>query len=740
MRCLVTGAAGFIGSHLAERLVALGHTVVGVDCFTPYYAPEIKRRNLSALRELNRFQMVEADLAEARLEPLVDGMELVFHLAGQPGVRDSWGVQFADYERHNVTATQRLLEALRGQSITRLVYASSSSVYGDAPLPMREDARAQPLSPYGVTKLAGENLVRAYWKCYGLPANMLRFFTVYGPRQRPDMAFNRFIAAIWRGDPISLYGDGRQTRDFTYVDDVVSACVQAAICERDGEILNVGGGASVSVNEVLGYLSEILGRPVHVEQHERQRGDASHTSASTARARDVLSWRPTVSVEEGLVRQADWQIGTEARRASRAILSSAHVSRRGPRLLLYGHDTYGLGHLRRNLTLAAGLTRELPDLSILLVTGSPAAHHFPLPENVDYIKLPSVVKVADEDYHARSLRLQPTEIVAMRAALLREAVGGFAPDVVLVDHAPAGMKGELLPALRELRQVAPYGRAVIGLRDIVDEPVRVRANWTEHGLYDVLETAYDAILVYGAQEMHDITTAYDFSPALTAKTRYCGYIERATSHGDIHHIRARYGCMEGDRLVVVTAGGGGDGYPLLQAYLAGARSEEAPQRTVSVLVTGPFMSAGERAQLGEMAGGLPHLRLVTFVEDMVDVMAAADLVVCMGGYNTLCEILSVGARALVVPRVEPRREQLLRAQAFEALGLVAMLHPDHLDPQTFSRRIGELLAETAAGGARPEDKAREAFIAAGSLSGLQTTIRIISDLLREATLSTKRAS
>lgn len=740
MRCLVTGAAGFIGSHLVERLVALGHEVVGVDCFTPYYALEIKLRNLSALRDLDRFRLVEADLADAEveLESLVDGVDMVFHLAGQPGVRNSWGISFAEYARHNVMATQRLLEAVRERSIARLVYASSSSVYGDAPLPMHEDARPRPLSPYGITKLAGEHLVRAYSKSYGLPANVLRFFTVYGPRQRPDMAFHRFIKAIWRGDSITLFGDGRQTRDFTYVGDVVDACIRAASCERTGEILNIGGGASISVNEVLGHLGDVLGKTVHVERHERQRGDAFHTAASTERARDVLGWQPTVAVSDGLLRQAEWQVGKAALRATRIRAPGARVAQEGPRLLLYGHDTYGLGHLRRNLTLATGLTSRFPDLSILLLTGSPVVHQFALPKNVDYIKLPSVVKVADEDYHARSLHLHPVEIVRMRTALLREAVSGFAPDVVLVDHAPTGMKGELLPALRELRQVAPHARAVVGLRDIVDEPERVRASWAERGVYDALESAYDAILVYGVQTVHDMAKAYNFSPTLAAKTHYCGYIERSRSHGDTPRIRARYGCAKDDRLVLVTAGGGGDGYPLLQAYLTGLASAATMPQTTSLLVTGPFMPASERADLEVLASGLPHAHVVEFVEDMVDVMAAAELVVCMGGYNTLCEVLSVGAPALVVPRTEPRREQLLRAQAFEALGLVTMLPPDDLAPQTLIERTNDLLVRHASEAHAPEAVARKAFITADVLGGLDATIHFIGDLLREAALDTVR--
>lgn len=741
MRCLITGVAGFVGSHLAERLLALGHEVVGADCFTPYYSPATKYRNVAPLREESRFRLVEADLSEADLRPLVDGADWVFHLAGQPGVRASWGPQFAEYERHNIQATQRLLEALRPSPPRRLVFASSSSVYGDAPLPMREDVCPQPLSPYGITKLAAEQLVRTYCKSYNLPATMLRFFTVYGPRQRPDMAFHRFIRAIMRGEPIQLYGDGSQTRDFTYVDDVVDACIRAATCERIGEVLNVGGGSSITINQVLDMLGVLIGRSAHVERQERQRGDAPHTSAAMDRVRSVLQWQPAVPVAEGLRRQVEWQLSAVASR-SRDTRTPALVPRRahdGPRLLIYGHDTYGLGHLRRNLTIAAGLTHEFPDLSILLLTGSPAVQHFALPPNVDYVKLPAVVKVADEEYQARVLRLEPGEIVRMRTALVREAVSGFAPDVVLVDHAPTGMKGELLPALEALRQFSPHSQVALGLRDIVDEPSRVRDNWTERDIYSVLDTYYDAILVYGTSRVMDVVTQYRLPPQVAAKTRYCGYLPRATSVASALAVRAQY-CMPDERLVLVTAGGGGDGYQLLHSYLMGLEGTDAVQRVTSIIVTGPFMPAIERASLEALAAKHGRVRLLEFADDMLGLMQAADLIVCMGGYNTLCEALSVGTRTLVVPRMVPRREQLLRAQAFAELGLVTMLHPDALTPDLLTQHVVRMLQDEAGHAEADHEAALAAFMASGALGGLDATARAIGDLLQQAALAGARAS
>ena len=740
MRCLVTGVAGFIGSHLADRLLADGHDVVGVDAFTTYYSVAIKRRNLETLLTKPAFRFVEADLSAADLAPLVRDMDWIFHLAGQPGVRDSWGASFQEYVQHNIQATQRLLEATREQTPQRLVYASSSSVYGDAPLPMDESVRLQPLSPYGVTKLAGEQLMRAYWKGYGVPTVAMRFFTVYGPRQRPDMAFNKFIRAIAAGEPISLYGDGSQTRDFTYVEDIVEACVRAATTtqtEALGAALNIGGGSRVSIRETLEYLGEIIGRPVQIEYMQRQRGDAAHTIAATELVERVLEgWRPQTAWREGLQRQVEAQTGAAGRtrmfNVRRWPRDSAprepHAG--GKRLAIYGHDTFGLGHLRRNLTIAQALTQAIPDLSVLLITGSPSAGDFPMPERVDYVKLPAVVKVADERYESRTLDVTPAEMAQLRAALIREAVAGFAPDVLLVDHAPLGMKGEMLPALREARQAG--ARVALGLRDIVDEPERVRMNWRSQRVYSALEEYYDAILVYGAQSIVDVTRAYEFPPELTGRTHYCGYLQRPKPARRAEDVRAEF-CPPDDRLVLVTAGGGGDGYPLLHAYLTGMSALAATaegQGITSVIVTGPFMASDEIAELARLAQRTPNAHLMEFTGNLPALMQAADLVVSMGGYNTLCELISVGAPALVAPRAEPRQEQLLRARAFARLGLISLLEPDELKPQTVTARVRALLADTDL--ASQVRLAREDFAAQGAMNGIEGMVKHIARLLAES--------
>jgi nucleoside-diphosphate-sugar epimerase len=305
---LVTGVAGFIGSHLAERLLREGHRVVGVDAFTDYYPRTVKMANLSALLGDSGFRLVEIDMAQAELGAIVAEADFIFHQAGQPGVRASWGTEFGVYLESNVRATQRLLEAVRDSSrLRRLVFASSSSVYGQSlDLPLRENSLPQPFSPYGVTKLAAEHLCALYHTNHGVPTVMLRYFTVYGPRQRPDMGFHRFIQAALQDRPILVYGDGEQTRDFTYVADVVEANWLALGPGAVGQVFNIGGGSRSSVNQVLATLEGILGRPVRREQRPPQPGDVRHTWADTTRAREILGFSPCVSLRDGLAREVEW--------------------------------------------------------------------------------------------------------------------------------------------------------------------------------------------------------------------------------------------------------------------------------------------------------------------------------------------------------------------------------------------------------------------------------------------------
>jgi nucleoside-diphosphate-sugar epimerase len=306
-RVVVTGAAGFIGSHLTERLLELGHEVVGIDCFSDYYDRSRKEQNLEVALANPNFAFEELDLVEADLTGALAKARAVYHLAGQPGVRPSWGTQFDRYVRDNVVATQRLLEWLKDASLDRFVFAGSSSVYGDAQMfPTRETALPRPVSPYGVTKLAAEHLSLLYSRSFGLPAVSVRYFTVYGPRQRPDMAFARFMQALVDRSPIEVFGDGEQTREFTYVSDAVDGTIKAASADVVGEIFNLGGGSRVTVNRVLATLEDISGQKVRRQILPPAPGDPRHTGASINHARERLGWEPRVSLRDGLSNQWRW--------------------------------------------------------------------------------------------------------------------------------------------------------------------------------------------------------------------------------------------------------------------------------------------------------------------------------------------------------------------------------------------------------------------------------------------------
>lgn len=315
MRALVTGCAGFIGSTLTDALLERGWDVVGVDSFEDYYARDLKEANIAGAREHPAFELVEADLlglaeaSEGAAESLADivaSADHVYHLAAQPGVRGSWGRSFETYVRNNVLATQRLLECAKDAGVESFVCASSSSVYGDgAALPMREDAECRPYSPYGVTKLAAEHLARLYARNFGVPTVSLRFFTVYGPRQRPDMAFNKFVRAAIAGDAIPVFGDGGQTRDFTFVSDIVEG-ILAAPAAPPGTVLNLGGGSRVALAAALETLEAVAGRAIAIERMAEQPGDVSDTWADIGRARDVIGYAPKVGLAAGLAAEWAW--------------------------------------------------------------------------------------------------------------------------------------------------------------------------------------------------------------------------------------------------------------------------------------------------------------------------------------------------------------------------------------------------------------------------------------------------
>jgi UDP-glucuronate 4-epimerase len=306
-RVLVTGVAGFIGSHLSEHLVAAGCDVLGVDCLTDYYDPVIKTANLTRLMDEPTFEFRTTDLAEDDLSGLLDGVSHVIHLAGQPGVRLSFGEGFGVYVRQNVLATQRLLEEAVLAGVTRFAYASSSSVYGDAPsYPTHEGSPLAPVSPYGMTKLATEELAKVYHRNFDVPVVGLRYFTVYGPRQRPDMAFTRFLSRAVAGDPLPIYGTGRQVRDFTYVDDIVNGTILAADRGGPGCAYNLGGGHPVELREALDLISELLGHPIALNWEPSGTGEATRTGCDGDLAREELGFEPKTQLRDGLAAQLEW--------------------------------------------------------------------------------------------------------------------------------------------------------------------------------------------------------------------------------------------------------------------------------------------------------------------------------------------------------------------------------------------------------------------------------------------------
>ncbi len=306
---IVTGVAGFIGSNLAEKLLEQGDQVIGIDQFNDYYDPSLKRKNAHILAKYPEFKLIEADIQALDWRQLLQGVEVLFHQAAQAGVRASWGDGFRQYTERNINATQIILEAAKETpSLQRMVFASTSSVYGNAEtMPTPETLCPQPVSPYGITKLAAERLCWLYHQNFNVPVTALRYFTVYGPRQRPDMAFHKFFQAAIAGKPIGIYGDGKQTRDFTFISDAVAANLAAAVVpEAVGEVFNIGGGSRVVLLDVLDTMAKVIGKPIKRSHQGLARGDARHTAADVTKARTILGYNPQVSLAEGLAQEWQW--------------------------------------------------------------------------------------------------------------------------------------------------------------------------------------------------------------------------------------------------------------------------------------------------------------------------------------------------------------------------------------------------------------------------------------------------
>lgn len=307
MRVLVTGVSGFIGSSLSEKLLDEGFQVIGVDSFFDYYPRKIKENNLYDLLKQPDFEFVESDILGIDWDKIISQVDGVFHQAALAGVRASWGQKFDQYVQNNILGTQRLLEACKNRRVEKFIYASSSSVYGDTDeLPINESSTTNPVSPYGVSKLAAEHLASLYFKNYGVPAVSLRYFTVYGPRQRPDMAFHKFITAVINGDKIEVYGTGEQTRDFTFIDDVVQGNIQAFRNARAGEVYNIGGGSRIKLIDTIRIIEEITGREANLVYTEPQRGDAKHTFSDVTKAKADFDYSPQVDVKSGLEKHYEW--------------------------------------------------------------------------------------------------------------------------------------------------------------------------------------------------------------------------------------------------------------------------------------------------------------------------------------------------------------------------------------------------------------------------------------------------
>ena len=386
-----------------------------------------------------------------------------------------------------------------------------------------------------------------------------------------------------------------------------------------------------------------------------------------------------------------------------------------PKILLYSHDTFGLGHLRRSLTIAEQIARDLPKAHQLLITGSMVAGAFDLPPRLDMIKLPALSKRSNGRYTTRVLPQTLRQTIAWREQMILQAVTNFQPDLVLVDKVAAGVKDELLPALRHLRAYSPHTRLVLGMRDIEDSPEATRREWAANGTPQLQAHMYDAILLYGEQELFDPVVAYDMCPVAAGKLIPCGYLRRATDTRPAADVRRELDV--GDQpLVVVTVGGGGDGYDILKTYLEMLHQTDGPAPYHSLVVTGPLMPQRKRQALRRLAAELP-ISFMEFTADLESYLAAADLVISMAGYNSTCEILSLGQRALLIPRSHTRAEQRIRATLLAERGLVGLLHPEALTPARLHQAITRALK-------RP--RATPAL----NLNGLENIGRAITNLLR----------
>lgn len=361
------------------------------------------------------------------------------------------------------------------------------------------------------------------------------------------------------------------------------------------------------------------------------------------------------------------------------------------RALVYSHDTFGLGNIRRMLEISEQMLSRMPELTVLLVTGSPVAHRFVLPKRLDYIKLPCLTRVDRDQYAAKYLSTDLDETLALRSSLLQNAIASFQPDVMLVDKKPGGLCGELLPALRTMRRKQASTQTVLVLRDILDSPEVTSRAWDSSGYHALIEAYYDQVLVLGSPRVFDAPREYAFPTRVRDKVRYTGYLRRPAGRQTRSEARGALGVGDDQPLVLVTPGGGEDGYQLLDAYVRGLELRANPADVHSLIVVGPELPPAQRAELEQRVHGLTSVTLVEFLSDMMGYVSAADAVVSMAGYNTICEIMSAGKPAVVVPRVRPVAEQWIRAERMAQLGLLEVIHPDELTPEKLLATVRQQL-------------------------------------------------
>jgi predicted glycosyltransferase len=399
------------------------------------------------------------------------------------------------------------------------------------------------------------------------------------------------------------------------------------------------------------------------------------------------------------------------------------------RILIYSHDTFGLGNIRRMLEIGRHLVQESPQVSVLVITGSPMLHAFRIPDRIDYVKLPCLSRNVDGRYGARNLPLSLDAVVRLRANLIRSAIADFEPDLILVDKKPFGVEDELSGAFVDLHSGGRRPKLVLLLRDILDSPEATMRVWRKNGYFEAIEAYYDQVLVVGSPEVFDLRREYQFPPFAAAKVKFCGYIARQFGRQSRAEVRHGLGVRDGQPLVLVTPGGGEDGHDLIGACLSGLKNIPAQHRPRTHIVCGPEMADARRIAI-EAAAVLPQVSTQDFSDDMMSLMAGADVVLAMGGYNTVCELLTLGKRAVLVPRVKPGIEQHMRAERMAGLGLVRMLNPVGLTPSALMAGLQSELAALAAHHALPQSPRLDGL--AGVTAAIFDAIDLTADTPRNA--------